>query len=626
MSYLSSLRLHFSGQFVAAPSTVNNDVTHYNNATFHPDFQLPETPTADNGWWNPMGDHRFTLSCQITGGRYLDGSAIPATDPVLGLLVRSKDLPPAKIVDLDPQQQMVSMIFGLELTVGAATGTPALRGRLAPAAFTDIWQRGTTGENDERASAMYQSVLESLTFGAPGASRFLTELQAAATDGLLSIKFNLDGYSMTRGSAGFTKGRLVGTIGPATAAEPRHYVVGRHFNRVLFNDNWPFPFPSIRPTRGINYCVAVLDEANARIRIDLGNAISTAPSGKNAADMGQLTLICGAGSATPVTIGEIPYRTPGWYEATAGIVDLPIGRALTAGELAAVSGKPLSLVLTPATGPSVIAAAEDAQGRHLRADDFVARLNPGDPFPVALRASVFGKPLAGVQIDLGFGAQFLFGGPQPETGVPEAAVSIPPSVTTDELGTAVAVIQCTAPGKPRQYIDGQVYRVDYRLRGAGQLNRSDFLSLLVWDDFAPDEPPTWLGSMKAILEQYANLYPVMKQFVDMASYEDVSANRERIIQLLRLPPTDSRYMPVSRDLSKAKSDAMIRWLENTGADGMPLLGAVPPGPERLTAEADDPASRHLGKAAFAEWLMRERDRLPRRTWSQEPGSENERPQ
>lgn len=39
MSYLNGLRLHFAGRFQAAPSTVNNDIAHYNNATFLPSYQ-----------------------------------------------------------------------------------------------------------------------------------------------------------------------------------------------------------------------------------------------------------------------------------------------------------------------------------------------------------------------------------------------------------------------------------------------------------------------------------------------------------------------------------------------------------------------------------------------------------
>ncbi len=42
MSYLDPVRLHFAGRFQADVSTVNNDPTHYNNATFKPEYLLPQ--------------------------------------------------------------------------------------------------------------------------------------------------------------------------------------------------------------------------------------------------------------------------------------------------------------------------------------------------------------------------------------------------------------------------------------------------------------------------------------------------------------------------------------------------------------------------------------------------------
>ena len=65
MSYLTPPRLHFAGRFQAAPSTVNNDPAHFNNATFKEIFQ---TPGRTNGWWNPGGDASFRLiACKVTG-------------------------------------------------------------------------------------------------------------------------------------------------------------------------------------------------------------------------------------------------------------------------------------------------------------------------------------------------------------------------------------------------------------------------------------------------------------------------------------------------------------------------------------------------------------------------------
>jgi hypothetical protein len=62
MSYLNALRLHFSGQFQANVSTVNNDPGHFDNAAFLPSYQDMQGPNMQppNGWFNPQGDAAFT--------------------------------------------------------------------------------------------------------------------------------------------------------------------------------------------------------------------------------------------------------------------------------------------------------------------------------------------------------------------------------------------------------------------------------------------------------------------------------------------------------------------------------------------------------------------------------------
>ena len=159
MSYLSSaLRVCFSGDFTAAPSTVNNDPDHYNNATFRPEFQLPQTATAANGWWNPRGDHSFTVAAKIRGGQYSDGTPVTA-DSIVGVALRSANTPPGTIVDLDPYQQMVSTLYGVRVSIPNPAGSlPYLQAKLETVSFTEIWSRGQTGSGDERASAAYQSV------------------------------------------------------------------------------------------------------------------------------------------------------------------------------------------------------------------------------------------------------------------------------------------------------------------------------------------------------------------------------------------------------------------------------------------------------------------------------------
>jgi hypothetical protein len=577
MSFLNALRVHFAGGFEAAPSTVNNDVKHFNNATFEKIFQTPG-PGTTNGWWNPEGDHHFTFDCGVTTAHYGDGTAATGSDPVLTLRVSDRGrLPrrnPAKIVDLDPQQQGVSMIFGLDVVIGAPGAPPLLTAAFAAAPFTDIWRRGTTGGGDERAGAMYQSVLEAPVWGDVSGSRFLQELKAAATGGVLSIKFNLDGYSMARGTPGFTKGRLVGTVGPAAPSEPRHFVRGRHFSNVELLSVPGFP----RPRQGVNYCAGLLDEAGRKVWLDLGNALTTNPSGGPVRNVGALSLVCVAPGTGQVPLGDIDYTAANWYEQSAGVVALPPGRTLTDAELAAVRDNPLALVVTPPGASPVVAASEQRDGTHLRADLFVSRLNPGETFAAQFYASRFGRPLAGATVGLVLEPPVVTGPGEPQIGSPPDKLSFPSLTTTDGDGKAAIALTAGNPGNPRGYIDGQVYLVDYSLNGTPVPNGSDSLSVLVFDDFTPDEPPTWFGSMKPIFEQYANLYPVMAAYLDLGNYDDVSANRPMLIAVLNLLQTDAHYMPVTRDLSEAKRAAMVRWLTNVGADGKPLLGVAPPAP------------------------------------------------
>ena len=53
MSYLDPVRLVFFGDFQADVSTVNNDVRHYDNATWEARFQGLQQGKTENGWWRP---------------------------------------------------------------------------------------------------------------------------------------------------------------------------------------------------------------------------------------------------------------------------------------------------------------------------------------------------------------------------------------------------------------------------------------------------------------------------------------------------------------------------------------------------------------------------------------------
>jgi hypothetical protein len=589
MSYLGPLRLHFAGTFRAAVSTVNNDPTHFDNAHFQKSFQTPQSDTALNGWWNPGGDGTWRLmGCKVTSAYLVDGTPAKADDPVLACIIADSDRAvAAKLVDLDPEQQMVSEIWGLEVRIADAQGNTLVRGAFESAAFTDIWNRSAGGGGDIGGGAAYQSVLTKLEWADVSTSPFLTALKGAAKDGLLSIKFNVDGYNMDSTSPRFTSGRLVGSIGPASLAEPKHFVAGRQFLPVgVFN-----PVPSFFvPAGKIGFCVGSVDEAAGKIYLDLGNALPTTTSGGAPADLGALSLGYDSGPdqngyEVYVPICDIEYTAKGWYESSAGSVALPTDRRLTADELKAVAGNPLVLFLRPPGGKAAPAIAESPGGLYVRADRYVFRMNPGDQAEVHLFATRFGRPYAGARIITILDPSELQGGnipgspPSPPVAVPIDAIDFPVRITTDKHGIANLTIRAKSPGDPRAYLDGQVYGVRSVLEETifwpttpYPFNPWNYVSLLVWNDFHIDDPPTWLGGLQSVFQQYANLYPVMGRFLDLASYESVVENRHLLLLAFGLGMDDPNSMPVTRDLSDAKRKAIINWLST---HGIPPLGTQP---------------------------------------------------
>ena len=611
MSYLNPPRLHFSGSFQAAISTVNNDPVHFNNVTFEPSYQEVQTgndPSQLNGWFNPRGNGDWRLiGCAVTSAVMADGSPAAGSDPALAAIVADSDrAAPAKLVDLDPEQQLVSMIWGLEIRIATSAGETLLGGHFEPTAFTDIWDRGQGPgpPGDINAGAMYQSVLTGLRWGNIE-SPFLRQLRDAASDGVLSVKFNVDGVNLDPNSPSFLQGRIVGAIGAAAPGEPRHFIRGRQF-MATFGAGGNF----FTPAGNVNFCAAVLDRHTDRVYVDLGNALPTVEPGGQLANLGDLALYQippPDPAGLPFLVGSLPadsYTQPAWYPGTAGIAEFPPDRNLTADEVALLDDNPLALIITPPGGSPMLAIEESPGGVFVRADQFVFRLNPDEEATVRLYATRFGHPNPGTAVVTvpvpGQLQPFSPIAPAPPVATPADAIRYDPRVITNEDGVARLHIRAHDPGQPRGYIDGQVYAIYPALEetvispaNPYPYNQWNFISLLVWSGFEPDDPPTWYGSIQAILQQYANLYPVMQRFLDLESYESVCAHLPLLTLAFGLNPADPNSMPVTRDLSAAKRAAILRWLTDTGADGKPRQGDA----ERAVTGTAQPSDTSLGSLA-----------------------------
>jgi hypothetical protein len=555
MSYLNLPRLVFAGQFQADPSTVNNDPEHFNINQFQSNYTLPG-PGASNGWWNPGGTAAWRFfECKVRRVMYQDGtfSSNPEVDPVVGAPVNGSNIKvEGKLVDLDPEQQMVSEIWGFQVVLGSDAHSFSFRSNFEVAPFADIWTRYPSGQADSYYGAFYQSVLHIVDWKNLKKSRFMEELaQVLPSDGLgmLSIKFNVDGYNDDSTTPTFTLGRVVGSIGPYNEGEPKHFVAGRYL-----------PAPSSAQTPwGSAYAVMqdhslVLDLGNSLPTKSAGGAIDTSPGSIYAAvvSLGQTVLL-----------GEIEYQSPDWYQQTAGIVSLPLSNSQS--NLAKIN----PLLVQGASSPPYLAEVSP----FARADKFVFRLDAGMKESTTFYATELGRRAAHQQISLApdstlMQQQQVQGPvPGPPAGIPATALTFPASITTDSNGTAALQLATSNPGNPRKYIDGQVYGVTY---GPGPTpppsgsvtNPSQILNAVVFSAYEIPEQPNWLEHVQPIFQQYADLYPVMRPIVDLSNFANVIERLNILKNVFSTPVTSPNYMPVTRDLSGPKRKMILKWLDH----------------------------------------------------------------
>ncbi len=598
MSYLHPVRLHFSGGFRADVSTVNNITSRFDNATFQDQFQVPFSgPQQDGSNWQPAGTGAWRLlDCQVTRACRADGTdaVTPAADAAVGSAVREfGDRSSAKIVDLDPDQQGVSMIFGLTVRLADAQGKFLMQGDFEPAAFFDLQSNRGAGGGDFGACAYFQSVLQNVEWGDVTASACLTQMQQKTVAGMLSIRFMTDGYRMGGQQRGY--GRITGTIGPYLAEEPRTFVRGRHLA------------PSGDPYAPIDCSV---DTDSRKVFVDIGNSLPTDASG-GFSDQGDITLVAGSGPAALV-LGSLNYRDKGGYVSTAGVYALPAGRTLTDAELAAIAQQPLHLMAQPQNAANQVIASESDDGIYVRAEQFVFRIDAGLSQSTDLIATKFGAPLAGATPQIQSGAFSL------------PAKSPLPQVTTDPKtnakGRAKLTITAVDAGNPRGFIDGQVYGISFALQEStvqpSSFDGSNFISLLMFNALTAPARPDW-SDVQPIFEQYGHLYPrphgpnpyapfsgrpPSHPVVNLNDYDSITGFAQHIIWALDLPIGHPSHMPVTRDLSEAKRAMLLKWLRDVGADGKPrrsmTLAAARPmlAAAAVAARASAPAPRYAAAA------------------------------
>ena len=595
MSYCSLPRLTFSGLFQADVSTVNNDVRHYDVSNFEPAYQLPQTAGALNGWWNPEGSGAFRL----INVRVATALTAPGTtgDPALGLFVNAQaGASSAKLVDLDPQFQMGSALFGLTLVLTDGQ-TEWMRGTYASAAFRDIYfGRKAGGGGSGSASAKFTSVLTDLTWGAAAdASQVLMALKAGANANGGKLSVNLMTYGF---STGRTQGGLTGAIGLWQNGDPDSFVSTRRL--AVANG-------AMATAAGIGFCDAEVQDN--LLSLDLSNALPLQADNslRNIGDLQaailrtpdsvvatSTTAGISEGQTVPQAqiklLGEVGYLTANWLQG-GGLVDLP----LDAEAENLIADHPIALVLPQGGGNWLVAIRETIGGLLVRADQFEFRMDPPKTGAVQdrlrLRATRWGKPFQGAEVGLSMQPRQSGGGgggtgptdpssPIPDVNFPADRVTFASPVLTGADGWAEVVLAASDPGNPRGYIDGQLYTIDYQfaLTGVSPVAPLDSVVLHVRDAFEAADRPDWQQDIAPFMRQYDNLYPIMSKWLFSLSDPDVVKEHATLLSFaFERPLDDPNHMPATRDLSEGKRRAVLAWLAQ-------FTGIVPvPQPAPLSA-------------------------------------------
>lgn len=640
MSYLDVPRIHFGGLFFTNPSTINNY-----DASFEPSVQLTgpqgqyltNDPNGDGGpaGWNAVGTAQLWLSeCSVLSAVGPGGTAVSG-DAILGAAVESpspttpKTTPDgkgyydiAKLVDLDPDQQFRSAVYGLRIyvTIPGGAGFSGLVSvpELQFLGFTRVPNAGSSWGGV--GTWMGQITQVSWT-GDVAASPFLAQFQQACQQGI-AVKLTTDLHQnnpTTRLTPGnmFCYGRVMGSLGPIRPGELAQVVPGRQIAppppssqtfglEAVAEDETPlvigprtindrarqaaslgaaesFGLEAVAPLAPWSTAFARISSVTggSMLHVDLGGSISLQGSvdangvgtsnGRFVVDSGiSIGILTAPGTVQPLANGQVSFASQ--YQTlnsqskqvdlvtSSGLVDIP----LTSGEATLLQNAPLAVTVN---GTTVL--QEPASGFLLGTQPFSLRLEPGTSATIQLMARKFGQPIVGQQ-PLSSWRVFALG----NTFQPSTNVSVAWAGSTDANGIATLKVSTvtTDPTLPafREPMDSQVYYI-YLSDPAGQLIGDGYgqqmgqangsVSVLRFQTYTAPASPTWPQDVGPVLQAYARLYPGMKDRLDIGDQATVKGFATSMLARMALPFLDPGYMPVTRDLSPAKVAMILAWLQ-----------------------------------------------------------------
>ena len=568
MSYLDQPRINFSGRFFTNVSTINNQLVNYD----------PSRPIVAPGW-NPTGVALFKFDgCVVTAVQ-----APGDTSALVGASVTTPPRPvPGKLVDLDPDQQMLSQVIGVTLNLTTSSGA-GFQGVLEPCNFQDIWASAPTPEGNaggSNASVIFISTLNSVQWANPDQIEALKLLRDATQNSQLAIRFVIGSYYFVDPNdpaSGY--GQLIGSIGPHLNGDPvqsaRRRLMPPAVAQAEIASAVPDNVASSQPTH-VDYEIKAetvaasvtdslpqfqagffqLDTKLCRLSLDLVNSIPLASFAGPPLQVGQFRAVIAAeDGSTEEILQPFDFNRP-----QGGIADV----ALTADQCKKLEGMRAGVELQPDTGGDwTTILVEHQSGKYVSIAPYTARAVGGESVAFELQSFQWGKPLKNETLALT--AQSTQG--KPASLVINGGSG---SAITDENGRAVFTVKTPAklniPARRKQ-LDSLVYLFTGPWADLNGVTASSGIlpaALVVWSPypFAGMPNPTWKGQVQPVFDEYMRIYPGMKQIMDLTSLSVVEGNLAQLLDVFSLPFDAPHRMPVTRDLSPQKIEVIKTWLKN----------------------------------------------------------------
>ena len=630
MSVLSFPRLYLFGTMSWDPVVSNNARQVYDLVTGRARLRPGETTTdfrrrmiattVGRGDWNYFGTNRCVLQAKVVGAAAAPHDRDVEQDALLKAPVELV----GKLVDIDPAGTC-SQIFFDELTLGIP-GHPHLRAR-PRRRMSSRWLNRTTRNLAPlpiagSASAAWQAVFpaEEIEIVRAGQSALLTTLQEALADpNAQGLMLRLCTYR-TRYFGGRletddeqrallaelqrlheqgipisnpAESLVVGALGMWSNGDSESVPGGR---QLVATDTAPV---------AVGPAAAELHPDTRVLSLDLSNTIPQTGPALEKADLGPITVLVTA-DGDPAKVGRIENSAYGRaaYETHAGIVDLDLPPTLN---LALFARGTLSLEVQTPGGPAVLSVEQQLTAS---CDDCNVYLDQGERHTLVIRVRERGEVPTGL-VSLQVASY--------DAGMSLAGEPIELSVSAD--GTAKLEVRGEAPGCRHRgflaFTDPKPTDPKPNPPPSLRFTTAQFTSVrtLPFDNAleaaTTDQALTWEFVYANVLQTYDAIAPRMSVILDLGDRDAVQTFARRLKDVTAAELFESsRYMPVTRDLSRGKRKILQRFCDLALAGTLPaaqprptrpvLPDQVPDASQPATPEqpADVPAAEQFEKRAL----------------------------